>query len=169
MTLCCAANLSRVEPHTGRFLSELHSEHCLHPLPRQSSGWCWWWKPETSERVKEIHKHHFEMMSEKPTKCCFSQWWAASLPVLLGETHWLDPPTLATHPSNHRKHSYELFYNRRSWEGTNKPPPSRRVWERSRGFHTPEPFSWTPILAESCVPHQEGPSQHGNPETHPFT
>ena len=35
-----------------------------------------------------------------------------SLMVLLGETHWLKLPTLATH---HSKHLHELFYDRRSW------------------------------------------------------
>ena len=33
-------------------------------------------------------------------------------PVLLGEAHWLKPPTLARH---HRNHLHELFYDRRSW------------------------------------------------------
>ena len=44
---------------------------------------------------------------------CFSQ---GSLFVpavlLLGEAHWLKPPTLARHHSNHL---HELFYDRRSW------------------------------------------------------
>ena len=32
--------------------------------------------------------------------------------VVLGEAHWLKPPTLARHHSNHL---HELFYDRRSW------------------------------------------------------
>ena len=35
--------------------------------------------------------------------------------LLLRKTHWLKPPTLARHHSNHL---CELFYNRRSWQGT---------------------------------------------------
>ena len=37
-----------------------------------------------------------------------------TLVVLLGEAHWLKPPTLARHHSNHL---HELFYDRRSWWG----------------------------------------------------
>ena len=40
-----------------------------------------------------------------------SQWSLAGL-ILLGEAHWLKPPTLARHHSNHL---HELFYDRRSW------------------------------------------------------
>ena len=32
--------------------------------------------------------------------------------VLLGEAHWLKPPTLARH---HGNHLHELFYDRRFW------------------------------------------------------
>ena len=32
--------------------------------------------------------------------------------LVLGEAHWLKPPTLARHHSNHL---HELFYDRRSW------------------------------------------------------
>ena len=37
---------------------------------------------------------------------------ASASVLLLGEAHWLEPPTLARHHSNH---VHELFYNRRSW------------------------------------------------------
>ena len=54
--------------------------------------------------------------------------------------------------------------------GTNNPPPTRRVWERSVYF--PESLSLASILAERCVHHQErlwirmiGQS----PETNPIT
>ena len=37
---------------------------------------------------------------------------ASASVLLLGEAHWLKPPTLARHHSNHL---HELFYDRRSW------------------------------------------------------
>ena len=43
--------------------------------------------------------------------------------------------------------------------GTNKPPPTGRVWERSKGdtasVHFPESLLLASILAERCVCHQE--------------
>ena len=45
-------------------------------------------------------------------------------------------------------------------QGTNKPPPTRRVWERSKRHHLsdhlPESFSLASILAEQGMHHQEG-------------
>ena len=39
--------------------------------------------------------------------------WVQSLSgELLGEAHWLKPPTLSR---NHSIHLHELFYNKRSW------------------------------------------------------
>ena len=45
---------------------------------------------------------------------------------VLGEAHWLKPPTLARH---HSKHLHELFYEGGPGKGhgTNKPPPTGRV------------------------------------------
>ena len=39
-------------------------------------------------------------------------WIVGSFVLMLGETHWLKPPTLARHHSNHL---HELFYDRKSW------------------------------------------------------
>ena len=46
--------------------------------------------------------------------------------------------------------------------GTNKPPPTERIWERSKGDTTcpanlPESSSLESLLAEQCVGHQQGP------------
>ena len=50
--------------------------------------------------------------------------------------------------------------------GTDKPPPTRRIQERSKGERRlqsicpadlPEPFPLESILAKLCVHHQEGP------------
>ena len=48
---------------------------------------------------------------------------------------------------------------------TNKPPPTRRLWERSKGDttkgdHLPESFSMASILVEQGMHHQEGLSQN---------
>ena len=40
------------------------------------------------------------------------RFWVVMLTKLLGKAHWLKPPTLARHHSNHL---HELFYDRRSW------------------------------------------------------
>ena len=42
----------------------------------------------------------------------FRLWNLSASMIMLGEAHWLKPPTLARHHSNHR---HELFYNRQSW------------------------------------------------------
>ena len=46
--------------------------------------------------------------------------------------------------------------------GTNKPPPTGRIWERSKGDipsppNLPESSSLESLLAEQCEGHQEGP------------
>ena len=52
--------------------------------------------------------------------------------VVLGEAHLLKPPTLARHHSNHL---HELFMTGDPDKeyGTNKPPPTGRVQQRSKG------------------------------------
>ena len=51
--------------------------------------------------------------------------------ILLGEAHWLKPPTLTRHYSNLLR---ELFYNCWVWKRTwGKPAPTGRLWERSKG------------------------------------
>ena len=58
-----------------------------------------------------------------------------SRPHLLGEAHWLKPPTLAR---RHGNHLHELFYDRSPGKEhrTIKSPPTARVWERSKGDTT---------------------------------
>ena len=57
---------------------------------------------------------------------------------------------------------------------TNKPPPTGRVQERSKGDATSPTISQiASILAEQCLRHQEGPwvrmTGQDNPETNPIT
>ena len=55
-------------------------------------------------------------------------------------------------------------------QGTNKPPPTGRIWKRSKGDATrptslPQFSSLASILAERCTSHQEGPWVRYWPET----
>ena len=50
---------------------------------------------------------------------------------VLGEAHWLKPPTLAKHHSN-QLHEFIAGDPDKEY-GTNKPPPTGRVRERSKG------------------------------------
>ena len=52
--------------------------------------------------------------------------------ILLGEAHWLKPPTLARHHSNHYMSCFMTGDPDKEF-GTNKPPPTGRVRERSKG------------------------------------
>ena len=54
---------------------------------------------------------------------------------LLGEAHWLKPPTLARHHSNHCMSCFMAGDPDKEY-GANKPPPAGRVRERSRGNTT---------------------------------
>ena len=97
---------------------------------------------------------------------------------MLGEAHWLKPPTLARHHSNHL---HELFYDRRGSgkeHGTNKPPPTRRDRERSKGDTTcpttsQNPPLWHPSwLNKACATRKDSESEwlaKDNPETNPIT
>ena len=65
---------------------------------------------------------------------------------MLGEAHWPKPLTLAGHYSNH---SHELFTTRGPAEGdgTNKPPPTGKVQESSKGDTTWLTTSQNPSLS----------------------
>ena len=71
---------------------------------------------------------------------------------LLGETHWLKPPTLTRH---HSKPSGWVVLQQEEHR-TNKPPPTRRVQERSKGDATcpsisQNPSCWHPsCLSNGC-------------------
>ena len=96
---------------------------------------------------------------------------------LLGEAHWLKPPILARHHSNHL---HEFFTTGRpsKEQGTNKPPPTRRVRERSKGDITclttsQNPSLWHPSwLNKVCTTRKDPESEwlaKDNPETNPIT
>ena len=93
---------------------------------------------------------------------------------LLGETHWMTlPDTIVT-----TRVRYFTTGGPDKEHRTDKPLPTGRVWERSKGDATfptdfPEASSLESILAEQCVQHQEGPwvrvtgqRQPGNPSYH---
>ena len=94
-----------------------------------------------------------------------------------GEAHWLKPPTLARH---RRNHLHELFYDRKSYKehGTNNPPPTGRVQERSKGDTTglttsQNPSCWHPSwLNKACTTRKDFESEwliKVNSETNPIT
>ena len=64
---------------------------------------------------------------------------------VLGEVHWLKPPTLARHHSNYL-HEFFTTGGPGKEQGTNKPPPTRRVRERSKGDNTYLTTSQNPSL-----------------------
>ena len=93
---------------------------------------------------------------------------------LLGETHWMTlPDTIVT-----TRVRYFTTGGPGKEHRTDKPLPTGRVWERSKGDTTfptdfPEASSLESILAEQCVQLQEGPwvrmtgqRQPGNPSYH---
>ena len=97
--------------------------------------------------------------------------------VLLGEAHWLKPPTLARHHSNHL---HELFYagDPCKEHGTNKPPPTGRVQETSKGDTThpttsQNPSVWHPSwLNKACTTRKDSEPEwlaKDIPETNPIT
>ena len=63
----------------------------------------------------------------------------------LGEAHWLKPPTLAGHHSNHCMSCFTTGGPGKD-HGTNKPPPTGRVQERSKGDTTCPTTSQNPPL-----------------------
>ena len=126
--------------------------------------------------LESIGTSRIEMLNSNREGLPFStvsmKWWD-----LLGEAHWLKPPTLARHHSNHL---HELFYDRGPGEeqGTNKPPPTRRVWERSKGDTTcpttsQNPSLWHPSQPNKvCTIRKDSESEwlaKDNPETNPIT
>ena len=96
---------------------------------------------------------------------------------MLGEAHWLKPPTLARHHSNYL-HEFFTTGGPGKEQGTNKPPPTRRVWERSKGDTTcpttsQNPSLWHPSwLNKACTTRKDFESEwltKDNPETNPIT
>ena len=61
------------------------------------------------QRFPSYQKHFFFTSLANPTEHAFLR---VSAKEVLGEAHWLKPPTLARHNSNHLQ---ELLYDRRSW------------------------------------------------------
>ena len=81
----------------------------------------------------------------------------------VGGSTRLKPPTLAR---PHSDHSHELFHDRRSSEeqGTNKPPPTARVREGSKGdtacpTTSQNPSLWPPWLSKACTPRKYSESE----------
>ena len=97
--------------------------------------------------------------------------------LLLGETHWLKPSTLARHHSNHL-HSCFMTGGPSKEQETNKPPPTGRVQERSKGGTTylttsQNPCLWHPSwLNKACTTRKNSESKwlaKDNWETNPIT
>ena len=89
----------------------------------------------------------------------------------------LKPPTLARHHSNYL-HEFFTTGGPGKEQGTNKPPPTRRVWERSKGDTTcpttsQNPSLWHPSwLNKVCTTRKDSESEwltKDNPETNPIT
>ena len=81
--------------------------------------------------------------------------------LVRGNTDW----NLSTPVRHHSNYLHESSYNRRSGKehGTNKPPPTGRIWERSKWDATcptnfPEPSLLESLLAEQCMGHEKEPS-----------
>ena len=96
---------------------------------------------------------------------------------MLGEAPWLKPPTLARHHSNYL-HEFFTTGGPGKEQGTNKPPPTRRVRERSKGDTTclttsQNPSLWHPSwLNKACTTRKDSESEwlaKDNPETSPIT
>ena len=100
---------------------------------------------------------------------------AQRLIEVLGEAHCLKPPTLARHHSNHWMSCFMTGGPGKEHE-TNKPPPTRRVQERSKGDSTCPTTSQNPSLWHSswlnkaCTTRKKCESEwlaNDNPETNP--
>ena len=96
---------------------------------------------------------------------------------MLGEARWLKPPTLARHHSNYL-HEFFTTGGPGKEQETNKPPPTRRVRERSKGDTTclttsQNPSLWHPSwLNKACTTRKDSESEwlaKDNPETSPIT
>ena len=96
---------------------------------------------------------------------------------MLGEAHWLKTPTLARRHINH-VHACFTTGGPGKEQGTNKPPPTRRVRERSKGDATrpttsQNPSLWHPSwLNKACTTRKDSESEwlaKDNPETNPIT
>jgi len=96
---------------------------------------------------------------------------------LSGGAHWLKPPTLARHPSNHCMNCF-MTGGPGKEHGTNKPPPTGRVRERSKRNTTcpttsQNPSHWHPSWPnKACNTRQDSESEwlvEDNPEPNPIT
>ena len=97
--------------------------------------------------------------------------------LLLGEARWLKPSTLARLHSNHL-HGCFMTGGPAKEHGTNKPPPTGRVWESSKGntirpTTSQNPSLWHPSwLNKACTTRKDCQSEwlaKDNPETNPIT
>ena len=97
--------------------------------------------------------------------------------ALLGEAHWLKLPTLARHLETICMSCFTTGGPGKE-HGTNKPPPTRRVQERSKGDATclttsQNPSLWHPSwMNKACSTRKESESEwlaKDNPETNPIT
>ena len=108
------------------------------------------WKP-LNKAIKYVEMHHkcqwlMEKMNHEFFRLIFCRLSILGLVIavkitvnfasvkLLGEAHWLKLPTLARHHSKHLHKFYEGGPGKE--HGANKPPPTRRVRERSKGDTT---------------------------------
>ena len=103
--------------------------------------------------------------------------WSSLNIILLGEAHWLKPPSLTRRHSNHL---HELFYTGGPGKehGTNKPPPTGSIRERSKGDTTcpttsQNPPLWRPSWLKEAGTTRKDPESEwlakDNPETNSFT
>ena len=97
--------------------------------------------------------------------------------ILLGAAHWLKPPILARPFSNHFMSCFTTGGPGKE-HGTNKPPPTGRVQERSKGDTTypttsQNPSLWHPSwLNKACTTGKDSESEwlaKDTPETNPIT
>ena len=111
-----------------------------------------------------------------PEVWCSGAGWESREMVLLGEAYWLKLPTLTRHHSNHL---HELFMTGgpAMEHGTNKPPPTGRIQERSKGDTTSpttsqNPSLWHPSwLNKACTTRKDSESEwlaKDSPETNPI-
>ena len=120
----------------------------------------------------------FRAGSDHPRSHPPSCFWHLFYILLLGEAHWLRPPTLARH---HGKSSFAWAV---LWQvvlgkehGTHKPPPTGRVQERSKGDTTCPTTSQNPLwhpprLNKVCIIRKDSESGwlvKDNLKTNPIT
>ena len=103
---------------------------------------------------------------------------STSVASLLGK-HWLKSPTSARHHSNHLHALFTTGVSSKE-HGTNKPSPTRRIWERSKGDTSPyglptsqNPPHWNPSWLRNIRATRKDPESEwlarDNPETNPIT